>query len=450
VIRNITLDNDAILSLMGLQEALHWVLGRGRSKVSIGVHNLDAVTPPFYYHAVDPNTRFVPLDMMETLNMREILEKHPKGRDYAHVIADFDAFPIITDAHDQVLSFPPIINGELTKVTEDVKNLLIDVTGTDGRAVTMALNILCTSLINAGGTCETVEVDAVTMPDLKSTSRSISVKEGNALLGLNLTRDEMISILEKMRFGAEPAEETADQIIVHVPCYRTDIMHDWDIFEDVGIGYGYDAIPTSIPSVATTGKEHPIMAALSKVRLACSGQGYIEVMPFTLTNTRLLYDAMRRPHNPGALSILHPIREEQSIFRTDIIPSLLELLRINKRCELPQRLFSIGDVVIAEETYQKIALVSTHPGADFSESYANAAALCYELGIPYTVQEGSDPAYIPGRVADIIHSKNSEAGEVIGQFGEIHPEVLRAFNLDQPVSAMEIMLSDVLYPMEKS
>ena len=446
VIRDLNFDNDAILSLMGLQEALHWVLGRGRKKVSIGVHNLDTVTPPFFYHAVSPDTSFVPLEMEKELTMREILELHPKGRDYAHIVSHLELFPIITDAHDQVLSFPPIINGELTKVTKTTKNLLLDVTGTDERAVALSLHILCASLISAGGRCESVQVDGALLPDLSPSLRSVSVDECNSLLGLSLKPDEMIDILEKMRFGAELDPVQTDHILVRVPCYRADIMHDWDVFEDVGIGYGYENIPSSLPPVATIGAAHPIITALSQVRMACAGLGYIEVMPFTLTNAKLLFDAMHRSPRPGALSILHPIREEQSIFRTDILPSLLDLLRINKHRELPQRLFCVGDVVIHEETLQKVALVSTHPGADFSESYAVAASLCHELGIAYMVQKGTDPAHIEGRCADIVHTRTQE---VIGQFGEIHPDVLREFDIDQPVAAIEFMLSGVLYSCEE-
>jgi phenylalanyl-tRNA synthetase beta chain len=431
---------------MGLQEALHWVLGRGRKKVSIGVHNLDVVTPPFFYHAVSPDTSFVPLEMEKELTMREILELHPKGRDYAHIVSHLDLFPIITDAHNQVLSFPPIINGELTKVTANTKNLLLDVTGTDERAVTLSLHILCASLISAGGTCESVEVDGVFLPDLSPSLRSVSVEECNSLLGLSLKPDEVVTILEKMRYGAEQDPAQADHVLVRVPCYRADIMHDWDVFEDVGIGYGYENIPTFLPPVATIGAAHPTMTALSRVRMACTGLGYIEVMPFTLTNTKLLFDAMHRPPHPGVLSILHPIREEQSVFRTDILPSLLDLLRMNKRRELPQRLFCVGDVVLHEETLQKVALVSTHPGADFSESYAVAASLCHELGIEYMVQKGTDPAYIEGRSADIVHTRTQT---VIGQFGEIHPDVLREFEIDQPVAAIEFMVSGVLYACEE-
>ena len=60
----------------------------------------------------------------------------------------FDKYPLITDSKDNVLSMPPIINGELTKLTEDTVNVLIDVTGTDERAVNFALNIIAVHLLN--------------------------------------------------------------------------------------------------------------------------------------------------------------------------------------------------------------------------------------------------------------------------------------------------------------
>jgi phenylalanyl-tRNA synthetase beta chain len=138
VIRQVSLDEESIVSLMGLQEALHWAVGRGRGKMAIGVHDLDAVTPPFRYLAAEPSRSFVPLDFDRPMTMQEILDEHPKGRDYAHLVRDFPRYPLIVDAEDRVLSFPPIINGELTRVTSDTRNILLDTTGTDHRAVMTA------------------------------------------------------------------------------------------------------------------------------------------------------------------------------------------------------------------------------------------------------------------------------------------------------------------------
>ena len=87
------------------------------------------------------------------------------------------------------------------------------------------------------------------------------------------------------------------------------------------------------------------------------------------------------------------------------------------------------------QTYQKLALASTHPGADFSEAYATTDALMRELGISYTPRESSDPAFIPGRSADIMVD-----GKKVGVFGEIHPGVLNGFDIDQPAMGIELDL----------
>jgi len=87
------------------------------------------------------------------------------------------------------------------------------------------------------------------------------------------------------------------------------------------------------------------------------------------------------------------------------------------------------------QTFQKLALASTHPGADFSEAYATADALMRELGVSYSPAESVDPAFIPGRAVDIMVD-----GKKIGVFGEVHPGVLNHFDIDQPAIGIEIDL----------
>lgn len=436
VIRGLSLSEEAIQSLMGLQEALHWAVGRGRKKVAIGLHDLDRITPPFRYCAAEKSRAFVPLDFSEPMTMDQMLEEHPKGRAYAHLVRDHPLYPLIVDAKDQVCSFPPIINGELTKVTTETKNILLDTTGTDRRAVDVAVKIVCAALAEAGGTIESVTIDGAESPDLAPSVRTVSVEEGNRLLGLSLTAHEMAALLEKMRFGATP--EGTDRVRVEVPCYRADIMHDWDIFEDVAIGFGYENFDATLPETSTIGEQSQVSVIGGAVREILAGLGYHEVMPFTLTSETMTFDLMQRERSPAALHLLHPITEDQTIVRTDLLPLLLELLQMNRYRELPQRLFCTGDVVEGISTYQKAATVSCHGAADFSEAYAAADALCRDLGLPYTTKESADPAFIDGRRGDIIVD-----GSAVGVFGEINPRVILGFELDHPIAAVELDLRAV-------
>ncbi len=436
VIRDVSLGEEAIESLMGLQEALHWAVGRGRAKVAIGVHDLDTVEPPFRYFAAPRDRSFVPLDFDREMTMEEILVEHPKGRDYAHLVERFARFPLIVDARDRVLSFPPVINGELTRVTTETQNILLDTTGTDAKAVMTAVNIICTALAETGAAIESVTIDGREVPTLAPAERIVSVAECSDLLGIRLSPGEMSELLWRMRFGAEPMGD--DRVRVQVPCYRADILHDWDVFEDVAIAYGYENFEACLPSTFTIAREHPIAVIEGAVRSILVGLGYLEMMPFTLTSEPVLFDKMQRPRSSAALRVLHPISEEQTVVRTDILPLLLEMLQLNRHRELPQRLFAVGDVVAGTATYQKVAATSIHPGADFSEAYATTDALCRELSLPYTVAESEDPAFIDGRRGNIL-----VGCRIVGVFGEIHPAVLNAFELEHPVAALELDLTVV-------
>jgi phenylalanyl-tRNA synthetase beta chain len=436
VIRDVSLDEEEILSLMSLQEALHWAVGRGRSKVAIGIHDLDRVTPPFHYLAAERTRSFIPLDYDREMTMEEILEEHPKGRAYAHVVRDFPRFPLIVDARDRVLSFPPIINGELTRVTGETRNLLLDTTGTDERAVMTAVNIICTALAEAGATIESVDIGGTVVPTLAPEVRVVSTREANSLLGLDLSPGELAGLLHVMRFGAEPLG--GDEVQVQVPCYRADIMHDWDVFEDAAIAYGYDRIGAVMPPTFAIGEPHPVVEICRRASEVFCGLGYLEVMPFTLTNERVLFAGMQRPPAVDALKVKHPISEEHTLVRTDLLPLLLEMCQLNRHRELPQRMFAIGDVVHGLATAQRAACVSTHPAADFSEAYAVAEAVCRELAVAYTARESDDPAFIPGRRGMFVRE-----GRVIGVFGEVHPATLNAFELEHPVAAVEIDLTAV-------
>ena len=436
VIRGVTFDDESIQSIMALQESLHWAVGRGRSKVAIGIHDLDTVKAPFHYLASPRSRKFVPLDYSEEMTMDEILVQHPKGRDYAKIVKDFPLFPLIVDDDDHVLSFPPIINGERTRVTMETQNILLDTTGTDRKAVSVAVNIICSAMAEAGAKIESVTIGGVETPTLAPTERTVSVKECSNLLGIDLTAGEMASLLEKMRFGARP--EGTDTVKVQVPCFRADIMHDWDTFEDVAIAYGYDKISDEPPATFTVGKPHPVQVFAALTRDIFCGLGFLEVMPFTLTSEETLYEKMLRPEAHGVLHVLHPITVDNTVVRTDLVPLLLEFLSMNRHRELPQRLFTVGDVVDTCITHQKAAGVSTHAFADFSEAYAFADAVLHELSIDYSVRESDDEAFISGRRGDIISS-----GKKIGVFGEIHPTVITAFGLENSVTAFELDLRAV-------
>lgn len=440
VVSNIELNDEVIRSLMDVQEDLHWTIGRNRRKMAIGVHDLSKVYFPLRYTAVDREYSFRPLDFDKNMSVGEVLTDHSKGKDYSFILEGKDSFPMIIDSKDEAISFPPVINAEKTRVTEETTDLFIDVTGFDHN-VDKALNILTSMLADRGGVLEEVKViysDRTEItPDLTGKEISTEKQEVEDLLGFELSIEEMEEALKKMRFGAE-VEGNNGSLKVIIPAYRADVLHEWDVIEDIGIGYGYDKIEPEYPPTTTIGLSHKWNDKKDIAREIMTGLGYMEVISFTLTNEKMQYEKMLREsrswehHTP----VLHPITEDHTILRTDILPKLLEILSMNKHYALPQRIFEAGDTIVGMENRLKLSACTTHSKANFAEIRSLMQSFMKELDVHWEVKESEDEAFIPGRRASIIVN-----GGEVGVFGELHPQVLNNFYLSTPVAGMEIDLS---------
>jgi len=442
VVKGLKMSDEVIRSLMEVQEDLHWTIGRNRRKMAIGVHDLSKVNFPLTYKTVDSSFAFVPLDFDRVMTVEEILKEHPKGKQFAFILAGRDRYPMIVDDRGEAISFPPIINAEKTRVTESTTDLFIDVTGFDEN-VDKALNILATMLSDRGGIIESVEIiypdKTYVTPDLSPRRMKVSKSEIEGLLGFKLSDDEIKLALERMRFGVEKIDENCVEVLV--PPYRADIMHEWDIIEDIAIGYGYDRIKPEYPQTNAIGATHPWNEIRELAREIMIGLGFLEVITFTLTSEKVQYDYMRRERpKPWEVfvPVMHPLTEEHTIVRTDILPKLLEVLSQNKHHPMPQKIFEVGDVVIAMKNRLRLAACVTHSRANFAEIRSVVQAVMKELDLKWSAEESDDPAFIEGRRADVIVN-----GKKVGVFGEIHPEVLENFELVNPVAGFEIDLTEV-------
>ena len=454
VVRNIDLDEDEVATLMTIQEHLHWAVGRDRKKVAIGVHDLDKIKPPYRYTAVKPDSvSFIPLHGDGyPMNLEEILLIHEKGIEYAHILEGKEVYPIIFDSNDEVLSFPPVINGIITTVTDETKNLFLDLTGTDFKAVNLALNILATTLADMGAKIESVKVnyedgEKFITPNLTPEKWEIDINYLNEYIGLSLSSKEVIKCFNKIRFDAKQSNKKG-YLDVWVPAYRGDIMHIVDFTEEFAIGYGYEKLPLTIRE-GCIGEYHPIQSFSNKIRTIMIGAGYLEVLNFILSNSDRQYNYMRQEYiEKDHVQILNPVSKEYNTTRTTILPKLMETLLYNRSEEKPLRIFEVGDIILldsSEETGTKrevnVSAVSYHEFADYTEIKSTLDFIMTSLGFikEYEVKPSENPSYINGRYGDIYLK-----GIKIGEIGEIHPEVLLNFKLEFPVAALELNLQKII------
>ncbi|WP_456328031.1 phenylalanine--tRNA ligase subunit beta [Archaeoglobus sp.] len=441
VVRGLKMNDEIIRSLMEVQEDLHWTIGRNRRRMAIGVHDLSKIKFPLTYKAVDKDFSFVPLDFDREMTVEQILKEHPKGKKFAFILEGKNKYPMIVDADGDAISFPPIINAEKTRVTEKTTDLFIDVTGFD-EYVDKALNILATMLADRGGVIESVEVvypdKTFISPDLSPKRMDVSKEEIYGLLGFKPSDEEIRIALERMRFGVEKIDDKTVRVLV--PPYRADIMHEWDVVEDIAIGYRYDRIEPEYPKTMGIGKSHPWNDLREVVKEIMIGLGFLEVITFTLTNERVQYDWMRRKAEAWKdyVPLMKPLTEDHTIVRTDLLPKLLEVLAVNKHHPMPQKIFEVGDVVVGMKNRLRLACCITHSKANFAEIRGVVQAVMRELNLDWDVEESRDQAFIEGRRADVIVK-----GKKVGVFGEIHPEVLEKFELTNPVAGFELDLTEI-------
>ncbi|MGD6807156.1 MAG: phenylalanine--tRNA ligase subunit beta [Candidatus Bathyarchaeia archaeon] len=455
VIKDIHLRDDVIKGIMHLQDKLDQTQGRSRQKTSIGIYNLDLIKPPIKYKAVKPSdVRFVPLGFNDKMGLDEILDKHPKGQEYGHIVKKNPLYPMLFDSEGNVLSFPPIINSnDLGKITEESCNLLVEVTGTLHQTVLNTLNLVTLALIDRGGKAYSATIhypknsnytlDTVITPDFSNRRFELSVEETNRLLGLKLTAKEIVDLLGTA--GLDVEETAESRLIVLVPCYRGDVMHQVDIIEDVAIAYGYNNIEPLWRELPTTGKAKPEQQLINTARDLMVGLGYQEVLNITLTNPETLFQKMNVAPTP-TIELSNPKVITMTCLRNWLLPSLMEFLSINQSVEFPQKIFELGKVTIPDQTQETrtrdedwLAAVSAHPNANFSEIKSALDSFMANFGVEWQIKEIIHPSFIEGRAGKII-----VGGAEVGFVGEVNPAVLEAWKLENPAAAFELHFQALL------
>ena len=252
----------------------------------------------------------------------------------------------------------------------------------------------------------------------------------NALLGTDVSREEMVAILRKLDFRVDGDDVT-------VPSWRGDVKEMADLAEEVARFHGYNNIPCTLMRGQTTQGGYSEAQQLERTLGAvCRTCGYDEIITYSFISPTY-YDKIRWPENDErrkSFKILNPLGEDTSIMRTTTLPSMLEILTRNynfrnksaKLYEIGRTYLSGGEDGLAIES-KYLSLGAYGAQMDFFAMKGVVEAVLKEIRAKdvrfRAIQD--NPSYHPGRCAAVFAGE-----ECIGVFGQIHPLVARNYGVD--------------------
>ena len=476
VLRGINFTAESYQSFIDLQTKLHQNTCRRRTLVAIGTHDLDNITGPFTYDAKSPKGtfEFKPLQgggredrVVDGEGLFEMLLKDRELSKYLHLVKDSPVCPVISDSTGEVLSVPPIINGEYSKISHGTKNIFIECTATDLGRAHIVINTMCA--IFGEYTSTPFELEAVKIvradgssfmsPGMKEFEMEVGVDYTNKAVGIDITAERMIEVLTKMQMPAELTNE-GKSLKVQVPCTRSDVLHKCDIMEDIAIAYGFNNIKRTIPPVVTVAKQQPINHLSDLLRNEMAQAGYTEILTFGLCSQEEQFGHMNLPNNNDkAIVVGNPASSDFEMVRINLIPGLLKTLNSSSALAPPFQLFECSDIVeidnsadVGARNERRIASVycGTTSGFEYTHGVVDRLMLlnraeqvpfvdAKEGNSTYSIVATQHPSFFPGRCAEIFIGKKS-----VGFFGIVHPKTLAGFGVTLPMSAMEINIEPFL------
>ena len=342
VLRGVTFNKARYNSFIDLQDKLHQNLARKRTLASVGTHDLDTIQGPFRYMARPPqDIKFVPLNQTKEYTAAQLMELYATDshlKPYLPIIKDSPVYPVIYDAKDVVLSLPPIINGEHSKITLNTRNVFIEITATDLTKASIVLDTLITMFsqyCDKPFTIEPVETvlpsgEKLTYPKLSSRKEVISASKACATIGVDLKPARVAELLTKMCL--ESKVTSGDKIEVTIPPTRQDVLHPCDIYEDVAISHGYNNITKTIPKTLTVAQQLPVNKLTDQLREAVAQAGFTEALTFSLCSRDDVGLKMRKKiEEVPAVHIANPKTLEFQVARTSLLPGLLKTVQANRK-----------------------------------------------------------------------------------------------------------------------
>ena len=463
-------------SFISMQDKLHGNVCRKRTLVSIGTHDLDKIAPgPIRCCALKPSQiKFIPLGQKHEFQADALRQHYAEHdlylRQFIHIINDSPLYPVFLDAKGEVLSLPPIVNSEYSKITPlQTKNIFVEICAVDLTKAKLVLDVLTTAFSQycVDGKIEQIEVEyedkthsaaSGIYPQWRQSARTIPVSLPyiNSKVGISLgSTQELQQILHKMGLPSKKIGES--EVLVAVPANRPDILHLCDVMEDAAIGYGFNSIAKTLPKCCTIGAEQPLSKLTDALRRELAFACFDEILTLTLCSKDENYSHLDRVAVAGvneAVVLSNPQTVEFEIVRTSLLPGTLKTVACNKSMPLPMKLFEVSDVVVLDAASEVGARNERHliclmadagsSGLEVIRAMLNRlmavlAVKAEEWAVVDAAAECTDGAFFPGRRA-AVHVR----GSVVGVFGCVHPEALEKYGIPFACSALEMNIEPFL------
>ena len=380
---------------------------------------------------------------------------------------------VIADAH-RAVGLAGIMGGLNSEIVDDTVDVVFESANFDGTtirrtALSLGMRTEASAKYEKGldpmntlkaveRACELVEllgagevVEGV-MDVIAKDSNPVTVKlepeKVNGLLGTDVSREEMVRILESLDF-------TVEGDTIHVPSWRSDVEHYSDIAEEVARFYGYNNIPDTLSNGLTARRGlTDIQQTENLLGSVCRAAGYDEIITYSFISPTY-YDKIDLPKDSplrDSLKILNPLGEDTSIMRTTTLPSMLEILTRNYNFRNKSaKLYELGRVYfkradgLADEP-KVLTLGAYGDGMDFFTLKGAVEAVLKQLRIENVrfLADSENPSYHPGRCAKVF-----SGDRLLGVLGQIHPHVAGNYGVDAELYAAELRF-DALYESKGS
>lgn len=452
----VTVDEDILLTLIQSQEKLCHNFGRKRRTIAMGIYRDELIQYPVHYDGADPDsTHFVPLHSDEDMNLRQILEKHPKGIEYGYIIKDAPVYPLLSDDKGEILSMPPIINSaRIGAVEVGDSSLFVEMSGPILKDLIVCASIMACDMADLGFNIKPITVEfpeetefgrEITVPYYFQEKASCTLDDIRTVLGVQLDGKQAVDAL--LRMGVQATCE-GEVVTIKCPEYRNDFLHAVDVVEDVMVGHGLENFEPTIPTEFTVGRLTPAEELSRKIKDIMVGLGFQEMMYNYLGSRKEYIDNMNLTvEQSKAIFIANPMTENYEVVRPSVIPSLLESESVSQSAVYPHRIFEVGKIAYRDDsdnsgtvTRNSLGFMTSDALVGFNDVNSLVNTLMYFLRKPYTLSAPeNDTRFIPGRCADIIVDSKR-----VGVFGEVHPQVLENWGCQTPTVVCEIDVDSLI------